>query len=115
MSNRETCYNLVPKDYPIEITKEEVTSDCRIVEGKFQTPLELYLPGLVPKVAQDAHFQMIFPLQWRDPHHKPMCIHLAGTGDHVSSFKHSKVEHFKLILIFFLFRFLDSIFGAGVT
>ncbi|XP_063698704.1 protein ABHD18 [Culicoides brevitarsis] len=82
ISNRETCYNLVPKDYPIEITKEEVTSDCRIIDGKFTTPLELYLPGLVPKCAQDAHFQMVLPLQWKDPVHKPMCIHLAGTGDH---------------------------------
>lgn len=84
ISNREACYKLVPYDYPVEITKEEVTSECRIINGKFTTPLELYMPGLVPKVAQDAHFQMIFPLEWKDPVHKPMCIHLAGTGDHVS-------------------------------
>lgn len=86
ISNREACLNLVPRDYPIEIVKEEVTSDCRIIDGKFTTPLELYLPGLVPKVTQDAHFQMILPLKWKDPVHKPMCIHLAGTGDHVSPF-----------------------------
>ena len=26
---------------------------------------------------------MILPVKWRDPHLKPVCIHLAGTGDHV--------------------------------
>jgi hypothetical protein len=52
------------------------------LEGKFVTPLELYLPGLVPKVAQDAHFQIILPLKWKDEDFKPVCLHLAGTGDH---------------------------------
>jgi Alpha/beta hydrolase domain containing 18 len=82
ISNREACYRLVPRDYPVEITKEEVTSDSRIIEGKFVTPLELYLPGLVPKVAQDAHFQIILPLKWKEEDYKPVCLHLAGTGDH---------------------------------
>lgn len=82
MSNRATCSKLVPRDYPVEITKEEVTSECRLIEGKFLTPLELYLPGLVPEVAQDAHFQMLLPLKWKDENCKPVCLHLAGTGDH---------------------------------
>lgn len=74
----------MPQDYPIEITKEEVASDCKIIEGKFITPLEIYLPGLVPDVVQNAHFQVLLPLKWNDERFKPMCIHLAGTGDHVS-------------------------------
>lgn len=63
--------------------QEEKTSDCTILEGKFLTPFEIYLPGLVPQIAQDAHFQIILPLKWRDEAFKPMCVHLAGTGDHV--------------------------------
>lgn len=63
--------------------QEEKTSDYHIVEGKFLTPLELYLPGLVPKAAQDAHFQMLLPLKWPDENFKPVCVHFAGTGDHV--------------------------------
>lgn len=82
ISNRAACSKLVPRDYPVEITKEEVTSDCKILEGKFKTPLEIYLPGLVPDVVQNAHFQIMLPLKWNDERFKPMCIHLAGTGDH---------------------------------
>lgn len=82
MSNRAACSKLVPSDYPVEITKEETTSDCKILEGKFKTPLEIYLPGLVPDVVQDAHFQILLPNKWNDERYKPMCIHLAGTGDH---------------------------------
>lgn len=82
MSNRAACSKLVPPDYPVEITKEETTSDCKILEGKFKTPLEIYLPGLVPDVVQDAHFQILLPNKWTDERYKPICIHLAGTGDH---------------------------------
>lgn len=84
MSNRDTCSKLVPKDYPVEITNEEQTSDCRIIDGKFLTPMELYMPGLVPEAAKDAHFQIILPNQWKEDDYKPVCLHLAGTGDHVS-------------------------------
>lgn len=82
ISNRAACSKLVPSDYPVEITKEEVTADCKILEGKFVTPLEIYLPGLVPDVVQNAHFQILLPHKWNDDRFKPMCIHLAGTGDH---------------------------------
>lgn len=67
----------------ITFEQEEKTSDYHIIEGKFLTPLELYLPGLVPKAAQDAHFQMLLPLKWQDENFKPVCVHFAGTGDHV--------------------------------
>uniref|UniRef100_A0A182Y4L2 Uncharacterized protein n=1 Tax=Anopheles stephensi TaxID=30069 RepID=A0A182Y4L2_ANOST len=82
MSNRAACSQLVPRDYPVEITKEELHSDCKILEGKFISPLEIYMPGLVPDVAQNAHFQILLPLKWNDERYKPICIHLAGTGDH---------------------------------
>lgn len=48
------------------------------------TPMEFHLPGLVPKESIDAHFQMILPLKWKNEKYKPICVHLAGTGDHVS-------------------------------
>lgn len=89
MSNRETCSKLVPKDYPVEIVSDEQTSDFRIIEGKFLTPLEFYLPGLVPDAAKNAHFQMILPNEWKEDDYKPVCLHLAGTGDHVSLKKDS--------------------------
>ncbi|XP_053657914.1 protein ABHD18 [Anopheles marshallii] len=82
ISNRAACSQLVPRDYPVEITKEEIHSDCKILEGKFISPLEIYMPGLVPDVAQNAHFQILLPLKWNDERYKPICIHLAGTGDH---------------------------------
>ncbi|CAH1153757.1 unnamed protein product [Phaedon cochleariae] len=81
ISNRDSCYQLVPKHYPITILNEVKRSDCRILEGKFHSPLTLYLPGLVPEEVQDSYFQMVLPLEWKNSH-KPMCIHLAGTGDH---------------------------------
>ncbi|CAG9760354.1 unnamed protein product [Ceutorhynchus assimilis] len=81
MSNRETCYQLVPKDYSVTILNSQVLADCHIIEGKFQTPFAKYQPGLVLPEVENAFFQMILPLHWDDAF-KPVCIHLAGTGDH---------------------------------
>lgn len=55
------------------------------MEGYFLTPLERYLPGIVPEIAQKAHFQALLPVKWPEKECKPVCLHLAGTGDHVSS------------------------------
>ncbi|XP_063368485.1 protein ABHD18 isoform X2 [Cydia amplana] len=33
-------------------------------------------------MAQKAHFQVLLPLHWPEKGVKPMCLHLAGTGDH---------------------------------
>ncbi|XP_039295098.1 protein ABHD18 [Nilaparvata lugens] len=82
MSNRETCYKLVPEGYPVTIDKEEEHSDCRIVEGHFTSPFINHLPGLLPPEAETAYFQAILPTKWNSNHYKPVCIHLAGTGDH---------------------------------
>ncbi|EDW18714.1 protein ABHD18 isoform X1 [Drosophila mojavensis] len=82
ISCRETCFKLVPRDYPVEITKKKTYSDSTLIEGNFTTPLELHMPGVVPEAAQQAHFQLLLPNKWNDEHHKPICIHLAGTGDH---------------------------------
>ncbi|CAH0402744.1 unnamed protein product [Chilo suppressalis] len=82
VSNRDKCFKLIERDYPVTITKEQNLTDCRLLEGYFISPLERYLPGIVPEIAQKAHFQVLLPVHWRDPSCKPVCLHLAGTGDH---------------------------------
>ncbi|CAH4027738.1 unnamed protein product [Pieris brassicae] len=82
VSNRDECFKLVERDYPVTITKEQNLSDCRLLEGYFVTPMERHLPGIVPKIAQKAHFQMLLPNHWPESSCKPVCLHLAGTGDH---------------------------------
>ncbi|XP_030746322.1 protein ABHD18 isoform X2 [Sitophilus oryzae] len=77
ISNRSTCYNLVPKDYPIKITNSHVHANCRVIEGRFRSPFAKHLPGITPSEVHDAVFQMIIPLKWPDDKFKPVCIHLA--------------------------------------
>ncbi|KAJ9601013.1 hypothetical protein L9F63_000851, partial [Diploptera punctata] len=82
VTNREKCYRLVPRDYPVTITKQDKYSDCSILEGHFLSPFVTHLPGIVPKEAEMAHFQVVLPRKWNSDHYKPICLHLAGTGDH---------------------------------
>ncbi|KAJ4452114.1 hypothetical protein ANN_03631, partial [Periplaneta americana] len=82
VTNREQCFKLVPNDYPVTISKEEEYSDCKILEGHFLSPFVTNLPGIVPKESETAHFQVVLPRKWNSDHYKPICLHLAGTGDH---------------------------------
>ncbi|XP_053995905.1 protein ABHD18 isoform X2 [Hylaeus anthracinus] len=82
MANREACYNLIPCDYPIDITKDEEWSDCHIIEGCFESPFHKHLPGIMPNETITAHFQLVLPRKWYSHKTKPICLHLAGTGDH---------------------------------
>ncbi|XP_014478918.1 PREDICTED: uncharacterized protein C4orf29 homolog isoform X2 [Dinoponera quadriceps] len=82
IANRKTCYNMIPLDYPIEITKNEDWSDCHIIEGQFESPFEKHLPGIMPDKTKTAYFQVILPSKWSSHKIKPICLHLAGTGDH---------------------------------
>lgn len=45
--------------------------------------MELFLPGVVPPESRRSHFQMVLPLKWANEKYKPICVHFAGTGDHV--------------------------------
>ena len=83
IGNREKCQTLVSKDYPVFIDKVEEQSDCKILEGHFISPLAHYVPGILPVESLVARFQFITPRRWNSKH-RPVCIHLAGTGDHVS-------------------------------
>lgn len=101
-----------------EQTRED--ADCQIHDGFFTSPLEHFVPGILPPEAVHARyswpcwnlcsshdfsalwrqaivilccladfvcacvffrFQFIVPKKWR--RNRPVCIHLAGTGDHV--------------------------------
>lgn len=66
--------------------KKEDT-DSIILEGVFQSPFAYLLPNIVPKESHFAHFQVLLPKKWPFKNFKPMCIHMAGTGDHVNTFE----------------------------
>lgn len=90
LSNRRTAAALTSHETHgsrVEITSEEVRSDHVILEGHFLTPLVKYLPGLLPKETEKAHFQAVLPLSFRDgsggsPSRQPIVVQYAGTGDH---------------------------------
>jgi len=81
LSCRESCQKLVPLDYPVQIDQDRTYREERIIEGQFVSPLTLHLPNIMPKESEIARFQMILPKNW-NTRLKPVCIHLAGTGDH---------------------------------
>ncbi|KAF3693544.1 Protein ABHD18 [Channa argus] len=80
IGNREKCKSLVSEHYPVYITKTEDHTDCQIHDGYFISPLEHLVSGILPPEAIKARFQFIVPKRWKK--NRPVCIHLAGTGDH---------------------------------
>lgn len=80
IGDRDKCTGLVPEDYPVYIAKTEEHSDCHIHDGYFISPLVHLVPGILPPEAVKARFQFIVPKRWQQ--NRPVCIHLAGTGDH---------------------------------
>ncbi|XP_064609309.1 LOW QUALITY PROTEIN: protein ABHD18-like [Liolophura sinensis] len=81
ISNRESCQTLVSPDYPVHIDKEYVQGSVRTLEGHFVSPFSRCLPGVMPKEVERAKFQVILPKEWKTKL-RPVCLHLAGTGDH---------------------------------
>lgn len=82
VSDRDRCNGLISKQYPVELTKSWTTEHCHIAEGHFTSPLAQHFPGLLPKESEKACFQIIVPKKWPQQGRKPLCLHLAGTGDH---------------------------------
>ena len=82
VSDRTKVNALIPSDYPVELTKSWTKDACYIAEGHFVSPLAEFFPGLLPKESENAHFQIIVPKKWPKKGRKPLCLHLAGTGDH---------------------------------
>jgi len=74
---------IIPSIYGFSVKQDEVWSDCHVIEGQFESPFEKHLPGIMPDKTKIAYFQMILPPKWNSHKVKPICLHLAGTGDHV--------------------------------
>ncbi|CAL8141211.1 unnamed protein product [Orchesella dallaii] len=83
ISSRELCQELVDQHHEIIIDKIEFedSGDIKLVDGHLQSPLAKHLPGLLPEVAETAHFQMVLPYKWTTKD-RPIVIQMAGTGDH---------------------------------
>ncbi|XP_060035078.1 protein ABHD18 isoform X2 [Erinaceus europaeus] len=81
IGNRESGQTLVSSDYPVYVDKIEEQSDCRILDGHFVSPMAHYVPDIMPAESVIARFQFLVPREWSGKY-RPVCIHLAGTGDH---------------------------------
>ncbi|XP_001640986.2 protein ABHD18 [Nematostella vectensis] len=79
---REKCASLVPSSYPVHLDKSWKRDSYYMAEGHFLSPVAKYLPGILPQQSEYARFQVIIPTKWQHRDRKPMCVHLAGTGDH---------------------------------
>ena len=69
----------------VKIDKVSQTSkqdSFSVLDGHFVSPLVKYYPGLLPKESEVAYFQAIIPKNRPRNGKQPMCIQLAGTGDH---------------------------------
>lgn len=73
---------LTPPSYPVSIDRTWKKDSYYIAEGHFISPVAKHIPGLLPKESEKARFQVITPTKWREKDKKPICIQLAGTGDH---------------------------------
>jgi hypothetical protein len=62
----------------------ESNSEYHLYEGNFISPFVRYMGDMLPQECHKATFQMVVPVKWKHEKHRPVCIHLAGTGDHVS-------------------------------
>lgn len=84
ISNRNECINCVES-----LPKREVhlgpavkKDKCKIIDGHFESPICGILPHLVPQKCRTAYFQLVLPEDIPKSNPGPICIHMAGTGDH---------------------------------
>ena len=82
LATKDSALTHVDPYHPVTIVKDESMKDHRLLEGYFRSPMADYLPELLPKESEKAHFQIILPLKWSNSRLKPVCIQYAGTGDH---------------------------------
>lgn len=82
LSDTQEVNKLINKRHSITIINERTWAGWKILEGRFKSPFSTLFPGLVSHEIEDAYFKMILPLKWKSDGYKPVCIHLAGTGDH---------------------------------
>ncbi|XP_044741606.1 protein ABHD18 [Chrysoperla carnea] len=82
---RKNIEDFVKEKTSVKITDIFQCKDYQLMRGEFVTPLcepSKNTVFLVPPAARVARFEIILPNEWKDSNHKPVCIHLAGTGDH---------------------------------
>lgn len=88
VGKRDTCLNLLDYDYKVHIDEEFKFKDHTVLNGHFESPLVNYIPDLMPEEIRSCKFQMLIPTAWNKSfsfngtNTKPVCFHLAGTGDH---------------------------------
>lgn len=80
--DRGTAYKLVSHRHPVQLEQTWTQESCFIAEGHFISPVATRVPGLLPRESERAYFQIVVPKRWHARGRKPVCIHLAGTGDH---------------------------------
>ncbi|CAB3410763.1 unnamed protein product [Caenorhabditis bovis] len=77
MSQRKVVDHVLELRPNIHIAKEIVKDGVRMVDGYFTSPHALLFPQTMPGNVARAHFRAYLPIV-----PGPLCIHLAGTGDH---------------------------------
>lgn len=100
--DRKACADFLARDYKIVLEELKTTAGCSLLNGKFVTPLYDVLPDLIPEECRTAYFQLVLPSDskeknrkknpgrsaiFKDLNLKPVCIHMAGTGDHGYSWR----------------------------
>ncbi|WAQ99307.1 ABD18-like protein [Mya arenaria] len=65
LGNREALSKILPRDYPVYIDKETRSSDFRLLEGHFLSPVNDHCPGIMPKDVEVARFEMVLPNEWK--------------------------------------------------
>lgn len=84
ISNREQCINYVeslPKR-EFHLGPAVKKDKCRIIDGHFESPICSILPHIVPQKCRTGYFQLVLPEDRPQSDPGPICIHMAGTGDH---------------------------------
>ncbi|XP_065064110.1 protein ABHD18-like [Rhopilema esculentum] len=86
----DQCFNICRRS-DIKILGSGKNGIADVFEYEFKSPLTKILPGALPKESERVRFQLVLPTSWnrngeksssKVPERKPLCIHLAGTGDH---------------------------------
>lgn len=76
----EDVYKVLEKT-EIKITAaKKINSSLTVYKGEFMSPLTKFIPKALPPESEKAYFELVLPNKWKNK--KPICLHLAGTGDH---------------------------------
>jgi len=106
LGKRSVALAYVDPNHSVTITRTEVKSDHKLLEGYFTSPFAQYLPDLIPEESVRAHFQVVLPTKWPDQNHRPMCIQYAGTG------KFKTNNGVKGMSVFKIFQYKRHVFSS---